>query len=79
LRGQQVEALVDAHRLLERRELSELGDELGVVLGFQRILVLELRDQELEERVAAHRLTAGLGGERLAEGRSGGAGVVIDS
>ncbi|MGC4064327.1 MAG: hypothetical protein QM784_06710 [Polyangiaceae bacterium] len=45
LNRQQVESVIDTHRLLEIRELRELGHELCVVLWLEWVLVFELRHQ----------------------------------
>src|SRR5262249_16280171 len=67
----------DSHHLLEIRELGELRHELGVVHGLERVLVLHLRDEELQERllvealVVAELLRQLLGVESRACGRYG--------
>ena len=68
-----VELVVDAHRLLEGRELSELGHEGGVVLRLERVLILQLRNEQLEESVATHRRIVT---ERLTDISRAGGGVV---
>ena len=42
-----VKILMHPYFLLERAKLCQLGNELGAVLGLCRILILELRDQQL--------------------------------
>src|SRR5688572_13993535 len=49
-----LEGLLNLRELLERAERRQLRDELAVVLGRRWILVLQLRYQQLEERVLAH-------------------------
>src|SRR5262249_26010422 len=55
----------------DRRELRQLGDHVGARLGIQRVLVLELGHEQLEELVLAASERAG--GRRA--GRGGGGRV----
>ena len=50
---ERVGVALDALELLERAELRELREEGAVVLGVERILILHLRHEQLEERVLA--------------------------
>ena len=50
--GQQPGGLRNLGQLLEGAELRQLSQELAIGLGIGRILVLQLRHQQLEERVA---------------------------
>ncbi len=67
------EALVGDHLLLERTERGELGDELVVLDRTVRILMLELRHEQLEEVLSSHAL--GGFGELTASDRTGGKGI----
>jgi len=69
LQRQLVEAFIDTDRLLQGRELRQLGDELVVLLWVERILILKLSDEQLQKCI----LTEGLVATR-AEGLREGAG-----
>ena len=58
----------------------ELRDELGVFLRLRRILVLELRDEQLEERILPQALHARCGGApcRLRSSRACGTARCVD-
>src|SRR5206468_6752096 len=71
---QRVEPAVDPGQLLEARELRELRRELVRLHRRERVLVLELRDEELEEL----RLRHGLRGGRSRRDRGGTAGDGVD-
>src|SRR5918993_3366905 len=58
--------------LLERAERGQLRDELTVVLRLGRILVLQLRGQQLEERVLPQVARRRGSGRRLGRGRRAG-------
>src|SRR6186997_3252540 len=54
------ESLIHVCELLELTECRQLRDERAVFLGLGRVLVRQLRDQQLQEGVPAERaLTAG--------------------
>jgi hypothetical protein len=71
-RDQLFEIFVLLDRLFDRRVLHELRGELRRVHRRQRILVLELRGEQLQERVVvvAERRAAA-GGRALGGGRAG--------
>ena len=70
-RGQPVHGVVEVEQLFQLAVLGQLGGELGGVRGVERILVLQLGDQQGEELVLAQRVF-GFGG---GGGRAGGGGV----
>ncbi len=56
LRAEALDRGIDLTQHVERAELRQFRDELRRVLRLQRILVLELRDQQLQEGVLPHPL-----------------------
>src|SRR5439155_21517516 len=65
-------ALGHVGHLLDLRHLRHLGEELLIVGRVQRILVLELSGEQLEERVLTERAAGGLRERAAARARSGG-------
>ena len=61
--GLRIEALLKQLRLLrglfQLTELSELRDKFGIVGGFQRILILELCDEQFEKIILTQLLRSG--------------------
>jgi hypothetical protein len=75
LAGQRGQLLVGLDRLLEVREGGELRDHVGSAHRIERVLVLQLGHEQLEELAAAPvHAAAGGGGRRQRRGRGGGGG-----
>ncbi len=67
--------LVEGGDAFQAAELRQLGNELAVILWLQRVLVFQLGDQQLQERILAQFLLAGGRTGRRAQGIGGGAGL----
>jgi hypothetical protein len=56
---QLLERLPDVEQLLQLAELSQLGEKLDPVGRIQRVLILDLRHEQLQKIVLAHQRIAG--------------------